>query len=351
MSFTSDLISWYEANKRELPFRGTKDPYLIWVSEVILQQTRMEQGLGYYKRFVERFPDIRSLASGSEEEVLKLWQGLGYYSRARNLHASAREIVERWGGEFPRTFARIRELKGIGDYSAASIASLAFDEPIPAIDGNVYRFITRYYGFRDPAGSTSGMKKVIDEAQRLMDKKEPGLFNQAMIEFGALVCTPVNPSCDTCIFRDSCYAYLNQKVAGIPVKAKPAKVRKRYFHYLVITFEGGNDTRILINKRKGNDIWKNLYDFPLIETTHSLSSKRLMMTDEWKSIFLDLHPTMISVTKEFRHILSHQLILARFYRISLAEPPEQFNMHVAVEQLVSIPVPRLISRYWQKYFH
>ncbi|MFH1295886.1 MAG: NUDIX domain-containing protein, partial [Bacteroidota bacterium] len=263
---------------------------------------------------------------------------------------SAREIVERWGGEFPGTFARIRELKGIGDYSAASIASLAFNEPEAAVDGNVFRFLARYFGYREPAGSSVGTKRVKKKAEELMDIDNPGTFNQAMIEFGALVCTPAHPSCNTCIFKNSCNASRHQTVMELPVKTKSVKIRTRYFHYLVMTFQTSDGIRIVISKRKGNDIWKNLYDFPLIETTHRLSQKRLMMTDDWKSIFQDIHPAVISVTKEFRHILSHQLIQAKFYRISLNAPPKKIRMHIRVDELDSIPVPKLIAQYIQQYF-
>ncbi len=350
MSFTSTLIAWYQSNKRNLPFRGTRNPYLIWVSEVVLQQTRMDQGIDYYLRFIERFPDIQTLATASEEEVLKTWQGMGYYSRARNLHASAREIVNKMGGAFPETFNRILKLKGIGDYSAASIASLAFDEPQAAVDGNVFRFMARYFGFRDEVSSTSGKKRMKEKAESLMDKDQPGTFNQAMIEFGALVCTPQSPSCNSCIFRDSCYAFRHQFIREIPVKKKAAMIRKRYFHYLVITFNGSDNARVVMKKRKGDDIWKNLYDFPVIETTGKRSLLQLKKTDEWKTIFRDGQPTVINVSEEFKHILSHQVILATFYRVSLEELPGHFNMYISVKQLDSLPVSKLISKYWQKYF-
>ncbi|TSA30587.1 MAG: A/G-specific adenine glycosylase [Bacteroidetes bacterium] len=350
MSFSSTLISWYEANKRDLPFRGTRDPYLIWISEVILQQTRMEQGLGYYRRFVQRFPDIHSLASGTEEEVLKLWEGLGYYSRARNLHTSAREIMERMDGVFPQTYEEIRKLKGVGEYTAASVASLAFDESRAAVDGNVYRFLARYYGFREPSGSASGKKLARMKAEELIDNSQPGTFNQAMIEFGALVCTPVNPSCNGCLFNTSCYAFIHRVIREIPVKPRPDQIRKRFFHYLVITWESPDGARILLNKRTGNDIWKNLYDFPQIETPRIVSLTRLMKSQEWRNLFGDLHPVVSAVSTQFIHILSHQVILAKFYRILLEGPIECPGTIVSLEELASLPVPRLISRYLQKCF-
>ncbi|MBN1199579.1 MAG: A/G-specific adenine glycosylase [Bacteroidales bacterium] len=350
MTFSSSLISWYEVNKRDLPFRGTKDPYLIWVSEVILQQTRMEQGVTYYLRFIEQFPDIRSLAAASEEEVLKTWQGMGYYSRARNLHASALEIRENFGGKFPATYLQIVKLKGIGDYSAASIASLAFGEPQAAIDGNVYRFITRYFGFRDEVGSASGKKRTREKANSLMDKNQPGIFNQAMIEFGALICTPQKPSCHNCIFNTSCYAFKHKLILKIPVKKKKVFIRKRYLNYLVMTFPERGKPRVILNKRSEEDIWKNLYDFPVIESMVRLSSSGLRKTDEWKRIFHGKKPSVINISEEFRHILSHQVILATFYHISLEEPPEGFDIRLPLDQMNSVPLPRLITRYIQKYF-
>jgi len=350
MSFTSDLISWYEENKRELPFRGTRDPYLIWISEVILQQTRMEQGINYYLRFISRYPDIQSLAAASEEKVLKIWQGMGYYSRARNLHKSAQVIVCKFGGIFPETFSQIRELKGIGDYSAASIASLAFDEPQAAIDGNVFRFMARHFGYLEEMGSASGKKRMKVRAESLMDRDQPGTFNQAMIEYGALICTPQNPSCRSCIFKSSCYACQNEVIREIPVKAKPVKGRKRYFHYLVITFDDENGKKIIMNKRNDDDIWKNLYDFPVVESNRKHSLNRLAKTDLWLKFFRKRQPPDINVSKEFKHVLSHQVILATFYQVSLTEVPELDDRFVAIEQIESIPVSRLISRYWQEYF-
>jgi len=350
MSFTSTLISWYEAHKRDLPFRGTKDPYLIWISEVILQQTRMEQGIGYYLRFIKRYPDIASLAEASEEEVLKEWQGMGYYSRARNLHASAREIVDNLGGIFPGTYAEILKLKGIGDYSAASIASLAFDEPHAAVDGNVFRFLSRQFGFRDEMGSASGKKRIREKAESLLDQHQPGTFNQAMIEFGALVCTPQNPSCQDCVFRGSCFAFMNSLIHEIPNRIKSIKPRIRYFHYLVITRERREGTRFTVKKREDDDIWQNLYDFPVIEAPSRLTMAQLMKTRQWKSVFSESKPRLTHVSEEFKHILSHQVILAIFYRFSAENPPDKRFKHIEIECLDSIPLPKLISRYLQKYF-
>ena len=349
MSFTSDLISWYQKNKRDLPFRGTRDPYLIWVSEVILQQTRMEQGLTYYNQFTSRFPDLITLAEADEVEVLKLWQGWGYYSRARNLHESARVISGKLNGQFPNSFSEIKKLKGVGDYSAASIASLAFDEPIPAVDGNVYRFISRYFGFPEPVGTSSGQKRAFAQALKLMDKSEPGQFNQAMIEFGALVCKPANPGCSVCPFSGSCYAFQHDRVGQFPVKSKPIKTRRRYFNYLVITFFKEGESRILINKRKENDIWKNLYDFPVIERSKRMSKQSLQTTGEWKSMFQGLSPKFETISMEFKHTLSHQIILATFYRISISNEPPAHMESFPIDHLDVLPIPKLISNYMKEY--
>lgn len=351
MTFSSILISWYQANKRDLPFRGITDPYRIWVSEVILQQTRMEQGIGYYLRFIERFPDIFSLARATEEEVLKAWQGLGYYSRARNLHSSARDIVERLGGVFPQTYEEIVKLKGIGEYSAASIASLAFSEPRAAVDGNVYRFFARHFGFRDPVGSSSGKKRITEKAGLLMDTTQPGTFNQAMIEFGALVCTPQNPACSECVFMEYCVALKHDVVREIPVRSKAVKVRERYFHYFIITFTSDQRKRVIISKRTANDVWKNLYDFPLIETNARLSLSQLKKTTLWSSLIGTAKPLKVMASEEFRHLLSHQVILAVFYHAEVSAPPAGMEMDIDLEEMESIPLPRLIARYWQKYFH
>jgi A/G-specific adenine glycosylase len=348
MPFTSRLIRWYHRNKRDLPFRGTRDPYLVWISEVILQQTRMEQGLGYYTRFVERFPDIRALASGTEEEVLKLWQGLGYYDRARHLHASAVHLVNDSGGLFPGTFNGIRGIKGIGDYSAASIASLCFDEPVPAIDGNVFRFVARYTGIADPAGSAKGKQKAMEWCLAQMDRNDPGTFNQAMIEFGALVCKPARPDCDGCQFRTSCYAFSRKLTGSLPVKQRPAKVRHRYFHYLVIVKEQKGIPHVVIRKRTGNDIWKNLYDFPLIETGKKISARSLSRSEAFRSLFPDREAMILRVYGTSRHVLSHQVIHATFYRtdgnVSAASP----GISVSAGSLSRYPMPRLISRFIQE---
>jgi len=350
MIFSATLISWYEANKRDLPFRGTKDPYLIWVSEVILQQTRMEQGVPYYLRFIHQFPDILRLAAAPEEQVLKTWQGRGYYSRARNLHATAREIVEKYEGHFPASYDQILKLKGIGEYSAASITSLAFDEPRAAIDGNVYRLLSRFFGIREAVGSVTGRKLAKAKAEMLMDPTRPGQFNQAMIEYGALVCTPQKPACNGCLFNETCYAFRHGLTQEIPVRKKKTAIRNRFFYYLVITFGENGELDVIVNKREGKDIWRNLYDFPLIESTTRLTSWKLMKSNAWKEIFRDRSPEVLHVSEEFRHVLSHQTIMATFYNITLKEAPDGTGIHLPLSLVETFPFPALITKYWQKYF-
>jgi A/G-specific adenine glycosylase len=242
-------------------------------------------------------------------------------------------------------------LKGVGDYSAASIASQAFDEAQAAVDGNVLRFMARHFGYRDEVNSTAGKKRVKTMAETLMDKTRPGPFNQAMIEYGALVCTPKNPSCGDCVFQHSCFAFHQEVVQDLPVKKRAVKSRKRYLNYLVITSNNKKGTEVILNKRDGDDIWKNLYDFPVIETAKKTSLTLLMKSDKWNAIFQDRKPLEITISEEFKHTLSHQVIMATFFHIHMDVPPAVDETRISIQQMASIPVPRLISKYWQKYFH
>jgi A/G-specific adenine glycosylase len=344
------LLSWYEKNKREFPFRGTDDPYRIWISEVIMQQTRIGQGLAYYSKFLGRFPDIFSLADATEEDVLNIWQGLGYYSRARHLYATAKEICGSHGGEFPGTYAELRKLKGIGDYSAASIASLSFNEPAPAIDGNVFRFLSRYFGITGPAGSSAGRKKAREYAWQFIDRSQPGVSNQALIEHGALVCKPAQPACTTCQFNVTCFALNNDLVQSLPDRIKPAKLRSRYFHYFVFLFTTDNRQRILLKKRTGNDIWKNLYDFPVVETSRKISVIRLTETVEWKNLMGQGRPENMHISPAYRHVLSHQVIYARFLLIRSAPPPGFTGTGISLDSVPGYPLPKLLVRYFNDFF-
>lgn len=282
------LLWWYNANKRDLPWRNIKDPYKIWLSEIILQQTRVNQGWEYYLRFIAKYPTVKALASAPEHDVLKLWQGLGYYSRARNLHAAARFIVEEFKGKFPRDYKPIRALKGVGDYTAGAIASIAFDLPYPAVDGNVMRVYSRLFGITAPIDSTEGKKKLYEIAKELLPAKHPGTYNQAVMELGALVCLPSNPLCESCPVQYACYAYLHKKTANFPIKEGKTKQRNRYFNYLVITY----GDKLLIRTRKARDIWQGLHDFPLIETANRTSPAQFIKNKKWGKRFI--FPSLLS---------------------------------------------------------
>lgn len=347
MSFTSILKHWYKANKRDLPWRRTTDPYKIWVSEIIMQQTRIEQGQEYYLRFLKKFPDIMALAAAGEEEVLKLWQGLGYYSRARNMHATAREIMKVYNGKFPEAYDEIRKLKGIGDYTAAAIASISFNLPYPVVDGNVLRFFTRHFGLQAPIDTAEGKFAVLNMAMQHIDKKDPGNFNQAMMEFGALQCRPGIPDCKVCPFKGTCFALRNHRIAEFPVKSKKQAQRTRHFNYLFITSGRGKNKSVFLNKRTGNDIWKNLYDFPLIETNKATDLKKLMVSEEWINFFQGIKVHVSGESKTFRHVLSHQVIEAKFIRVEAPARVRLPFLKVKIGDIGEYPVPRLVEKFME----
>jgi len=341
--FTEKILKWYQRNKRDLPWRMTRDPYKIWLSEIILQQTRIDQGLPYYQHHLEQFPTIFDLARSSEQEVLKLWQGLGYYSRARNLHMTAKEIVTRWAGNFPDSYEKVIKLPGIGEYTAAAIASISFGEPYPVVDGNVLRFFSRYFGIRDPINTSIARKTVSRKASELIDRSDPGTFNQGIMEFGALFCKPSNPECSRCIFRKTCYANCNGLADRLPVKAKQKTRRNRYFHYLLIRLKGG-DT-IYLKKREDQDIWKNLFDLPLIEATRHLTWNELITTNEWESLFYRNKIKKQRISGIYKHVLTHQVLITRFYEVEITRPIIYQLLPVSMVLLKKYPLPRLIERY------
>lgn len=344
-SFGQKIITWYNSNKRDLPWRKTKDPYQIWLSEVILQQTRVDQGMSYYQKFILNYPTVEVLAHATEDQILKDWQGLGYYSRARNLHFTAKEIVSKYNGVFPSTYEEIRSLKGIGDYTAAAISSFAFNLPYSVVDGNVYRILSRFAGISTPIDSTEGKKEFSLLAQQLLSKHSPQLYNQAIMEFGSLQCKPAKPNCLVCPLSNSCFAYENNKVDVLPVKTKSIKIRKRYFHYLVI--RDGNE--FYIKKRKSKDIWIGLHDFPMIETKQSTEIEELTKSAEWRNQLGKSKHRLEKVTNEYKHILSHQHIHAKFYEIKT--DLKKFNeagkewKKVNRESVNDYAVPRLIEDY------
>ena len=341
------LLDWYEQNRRDLPWRNTQDPYLIWVSDIILQQTRVAQGLDYFVRFTNRFPDVAALASASEEEVLKYWQGLGYYSRARNMHAAARMVMEQHGGIFPSDYASVRALKGIGDYTAAAIVSFAWNQPYPVVDGNVYRVLSRWYALDTPIDSTSGKKLFAQLAEEQLNRKAPGLHNQAMMELGAIQCVPQHPDCGVCPFQEHCLAYATGRVDSYPVKQGKTKVRDRYFNYLYIIYNG--DT--WIHRRDQQDIWKGLYEWPLIETGQAMDWAELQQTERFREWFEGCG--RLACSRELigmKHVLSHQILHVNFYRVQLEQVGTGLDsfLRVPIDRLEQYPVSRLIHISWEK---
>lgn len=295
-------------NGRDLPWVGEKDAYLVWLSEIILQQTRVEHGMKYYLLFKKKFPTVKKLAAASEDTVLKLWEGLGYYSRARNLHSTAQTIVKNYKGKFPENYTDIRKLKGIGDYTAASIASYAFHLPYAVVDANVIRILTRIFGIDEPVHSLRTKNKITLLAQNLLPVKYPAQHNQAMMDFGALVCKPVSPDCPHCPFQKNCYAFAHNLTNVIPIKIKKKQRKKRYFHYLILS-SGKN---LFIRKRTSTDIWKNLFEFPLIEAEKSVHWDELKKMKAYKEMFRGMKISLIKQTENYTQQLTHQSIYARF---------------------------------------
>jgi len=342
LRLSSILIRWYNDNKRDLPWRNTTDPYKIWISEVILQQTRVDQGLSYFNRFVARFPSVKELAEASEEEVLKLWQGLGYYSRARNLHATANMIMNKFDGIFPVEYKNILSLRGIGEYTAAAIASFSYNQPYAVVDGNVYRVLSRIFAIDIPINSGRGKKEFLELANILLDGNEAGLHNQAIMEFGALQCVPVSPDCSICPASPMCIAYGKDAVAKYPVKTKLQKNRARYFSY----FDIRCGEYMYLHKRTDKDIWQNLYELPLIETDEESSIENLNSTQVLGDLLGDSNNAHIRYVKELRHILSHQTIYARFYQVKVDHIIlNDKYLKIRIEDIDLYPVSRLVHKY------
>ena len=342
--FSGTLLDWYAENKRDLPWRNTTDPYLIWISEIILQQTRVAQGYEYFLRFIKRFPDVVSLAAASEDEVMKYWQGLGYYSRARNLHAAAKSMK----GTFPKTYAEVRALKGVGDYTAAAICSFAYDMPYAAVDGNVYRVLSRYFGIDVPIDSTEGKKTFTALAGEVLDKSRPADYNQAIMDFGAVQCTPQSPNCLFCPLSGSCRALSEGKVQQLPVKQHRTKTTNRYFNYIYVRM----GAHTLIHKRTEDDIWKNLFELPLVETEKDLSEEEFLACPQFHALFAEGEVRMVrTLLRGVKHVLSHRVIYTNFYEVTLPDNSSSFSSYqrVAVEDLGRYAVPRLIHAFLEKY--
>ena len=339
-SFTAKILKWYQNNKRELPWRETTNPYYIWLSEIILQQTRINQGINYYRAFTDQYPTLSGFAEADEDHILKLWQGLGYYSRARNMHYTARELMTNHNGHFPDNYQDLIKLKGIGPYTAAAIASIAFNEQKAAVDGNVFRVLSRIFGIDTPIDSTKGRTEYTELAYQLMDKSHPGTFNQAMMDFGAIQCSPKSPQCSTCPFGDSCQAFMQNRINFFPVREKQIKIRSRYFNYLVIT----NPNTIFLQKRTQSDIWKNLYEFPLIETPTKLPVEEL--EKDLVQFFGSQQIEISEVTKWEKQVLSHQHIYYRFlyFRTELKRNTPPNLIEVNKKDIFNFAVPKPVEQ-------
>ncbi|MDB5156572.1 MAG: A/G-specific adenine glycosylase [Mucilaginibacter sp.] len=338
MIFSDELVKWYNENKRDLPWRHTTDAYMIWLSEVILQQTRVEQGLPYFYRFAEKYPTINSFAAADEADILKLWQGLGYYSRGRNMLKTARMVRDEFGGKFPERYDDLIKLKGIGEYTAAAIASFSVNEPRAVVDGNVYRVLARYLGINEPINSTAGKKLFQATANDFLNMKNPGLHNQAMMEFGAMLCKPKNPACGICPVRIGCYAFVHNATTSLPVKLSKLKIKQRFFNYFLFT----DADRVLMNKRGEGDIWANMYDLPLIETSTLLSPEELFALPETKKHFSE-RPEIVTISDVKKHVLTHQHLYIRF--ITIAKQPIEIKQKwgfIKVENLEKLPLSKPI---------
>lgn len=340
--FSERIISWYEQNKRCLPWRETRDPYKIWLSEIILQQTRISQGLPYYEVFLRNFPDIFSLAKAPQDNVLRLWQGLGYYTRARNLHACAKKVVADYGGVFPNSYSALLGLPGIGAYTAAAVASIAFGESVAVVDGNVFRVLARVFGIDKDIASNDGKEYFFAKANELIPAGQPDLYNQAVMEFGALHCTPVNPKCQACPLSDFCVANLRNLQHLLPVKSKKQKSRRRYFTYLVISSNG----RLLMRKREPGDIWQGLYDFVLLESKRPMRVKDFGLQQEFKNLEIG------SISNTYKHLLSHQQLITRFVlaRIRSSKTSQALKKRYKLksytrQQVDRLPKPILVNRF------
>ena len=335
-----NLNQWYEVTKRPLPWRTTRNPYHIWISEIILQQTQVVQGENYYLRFLETFPDTTSLAEAPQEQVLKLWQGLGYYSRARNIHAAAQQIQSHFGGTFPDNYPDILSLKGVGPYTAAAIASFAFNLPYATVDGNVYRVLSRLFGIDTPIDSTEGVKQFRALAQELLNLEDPATHNQAMMEMGALQCRPINPDCTICPLQNECVAYKNNLVNLLPIKLGKTKVRNRYFYYLNIM----DRDNMLIQQRNKKDVWQGLYEFPLIERVEETPLEELLKLEEFTSL-IDNEFTIEHITNVKKHILSHQHIYGQCITIRVKQCNKRKSYHaIAQSEFYKYPISRLIEK-------
>jgi A/G-specific adenine glycosylase len=344
MNVSSILQQWYTIQKRDLPWRKTVSPYLIWLSEVILQQTRVAQGIDYYLRFTSRYPRIEDMANAPLDDILKLWQGLGYYTRARNMHETAKFIVNNLNGVFPESFEGLLKLKGIGKYTAAAIASISYKEPVSVVDGNVFRVLARFYGIDEPIDTARGRLMFEERAEGILDRANPDIHNQAMMELGALVCVPRNPRCDACPLEKECVARARNIIDLLPLKSDKKQQRNRYFNYLFLH----NSGITWLNKRTGKDIWHSLYEFPLIETDSPVNREELTALPGWNELFGTSEYKINGSPQKYKHQLSHQTLHCTFYNIDVSEPLVDYRqafLKTEIGNLGLYPVPRLIENY------
>lgn len=346
MSFQAEIVNWYFKNKRALPWRDTTDAYVIWLSEVILQQTRVEQGLPYFNNFLQNYPTVQDFAAATETQVLKLWQGLGYYSRGRNMLFTAKQVCELYNGQFPTSYNELIRLKGVGEYTAAAIASFSSNEARAVLDGNVFRVLARYFGIAEPINSTAGKKQFLELAQSLIEGQEAAVYNQAIMEFGAMQCKPKSPACNNCPLERTCFARKNQQVASLPVKLNKLKKRTRYFNYFLCT----DKENILVKKRNPGDIWQELYDFPLIETDKNYMEDQEQFSNMLKKAFGN--DCKITALSQQKHLLTHQTIYVQFF--GLDNYIINFNQNaeikwVSLQEFDELPQPKVISNFVTKH--
>jgi A/G-specific adenine glycosylase len=346
MNFSAELISWYEDNKRDLPWRNTTDAYIIWLSEIILQQTRVEQGLPYFYRFAEKYPTVTAFAAADEDEILRLWQGLGYYSRGRNMLKTARLVQQQYNGVFPVSYTELIKLKGIGEYTAAAVSSFSSGEARAVVDGNVYRVLARYYGIYEAINSPKGKNMFQQIATDVLNCTTPAIHNQAIMEFGAMLCKPKNPACGICPVRIGCIAFKSNATTSLPVKINKVKVRERFFNYMLIC----DGKRILMNKRNESDIWANMYDLPLVETAELIEPHKLLAMESMKIFGKNI--TLNESSAIIRHILTHQHLFIRF--LVLNDFPEELQenwFYTDINSLKNLALPNPIFKFIKYFFN
>lgn len=345
MEFSTTLITWYQQNKRDLPWRDDTNPYSIWLSEIILQQTRVDQGLPYFIRFTNSFPTVFDLAGADEEDVLKLWQGLGYYSRARNLHQTAKHIVTHFKGEFPNNYSDLLQLKGVGHYTAAAIASFAYNENVAVVDGNVFRVLSRYFAIETDISASGTKREFTQLANKLLPKGKANVFNQAIMEFGALQCLPKNPDCFNCVLNKSCLALKKKKVAHFPVKQKKIKVVDKFFNYLLFLDEQENT---VIKKRTEKGIWLHLYEFPIIQTTSDESDETVLdLIQKQQFVPNEIKEIQLCNSEQIRHKLSHQHLFIKFWKVKVKGAiPNGIGKEAAIKFPFPIVIYNFIEKEW-----